>query len=118
MNYKYLICILLSLALLPSCSLAPKREIIPPVCKSQYEYVPPRVGVVSLTNHAALNLTDAKTASEGITWDQGVTEEQRKSAIEKQQNMLGEKLVGSIDDAVINELVNTGGAEVYTRNEL
>ncbi|MFB3926065.1 MAG: CsgG/HfaB family protein [Syntrophales bacterium] len=116
----------------------PDKEKIPRVCKSAYERVFPKVAVVNFTNNTTFDFANMVQASiqgqrqrtavggaavaaapgaAGIVW--GSREHTRFQAdsqrIERQVNA---KLSESVEDGVTNEIVNMGGAKVFTRTEM
>jgi hypothetical protein len=115
----------------------PKIQI-PNVCKSKYEGSKPLVAVVNFTNHTTFDFahvvqsqvqgSSQKTAgggaavagapgAAGVVW--GAKERSSFQAnaqtISRQTNA---KLSESIEDGVMDELVNMGGAKVFTRKEM
>jgi curli biogenesis system outer membrane secretion channel CsgG len=114
------------------------KETIPPVCKSAYELAIPKVAVVNFTNNttfeyakmvqASVQGSSQRTAvggaavavvpgAAGIVWGQ---KEQAQFQADSQriEREVNAKLSESVEDGVINELVNMGGSEVFTRNEM
>lgn len=114
------------------------KENIPPVCRAAYESVIPKVAVANFTNNTTFeyarvvqeNVSGAsqRTAvggaavgvvpgAAGIVW--GTKErtqfERESQRIERDFNA---KLAESVEDGVTDEIVNMGGAKVYTRSEL
>jgi len=116
----------------------PDKEKIPRICKSAYESVIPRVGVVNFTNNTTFdyaNMVQQSVQGSGqrttagaaagvgtrhagaVVWGQKEWGRfQRDSQrIERQINA---RLTESVEDGVINELTTMGGARVFTRSEM
>ncbi|MDI6776789.1 MAG: CsgG/HfaB family protein [Syntrophales bacterium] len=114
------------------------KESIPPVCKSAYESAKIKVAVVNFTNnstfdYASVVQTNIQGAGErttvggaavgvipgaaGIVWGE---KEKTKFQQEAQttQRQINAKLSESVEDGVMDELVNMGGATVYTRKDM
>ncbi|MCX7793533.1 MAG: CsgG/HfaB family protein [Thermodesulfovibrionales bacterium] len=114
------------------------KENIPPVCRSAYESVTPKVAVANFTNNTTFEYArvvqeNVRGASQrtavggaaagvapgaaGIVW--GVKEraqfERESQRIEREFNA---KLSESVEDGITDEIVNMGGAKVYTRSEM
>jgi len=114
------------------------KENIPPVCRIAYESVTPKVAVTNFSNNTTFEYArvvqeNVRGASQrtavggaavgvvpgaaGIVW--GTKEktqfERESQRIEREFNA---KLSESVEDGVTDELVNMGGAKVYTRNEM
>jgi len=116
----------------------PDKERVPRVCKSAYEHAFPKVAVVNFTNNTTFDFAHSVQANvqgqrqrtaaggaavgvapgaAGVVWgSREKTRFQRDSQrIERQINA---KLNESVEDGVTNELVNMGGAKVFTRSEM
>nr|HPL64843.1 CsgG/HfaB family protein [Syntrophales bacterium] len=116
----------------------PDKERIPRVCKSAYEHVFPKVAVVNFTNNTTFDFARSVQASvqgqrdrtavggaavgvapgaAGVVWGtRDRTKFQRDSQfIERQINA---QLCESVEEGVTNEIVNMGGAKVFTRSEM
>ncbi len=113
-------------------------ETIPPVCKPAYEAAIPRVAVVNFTNNTTFeyakvvqqNITGAgqrttvggaavgvAPGAAGIVWGQKEQTQFQMDA-QKIEREFNAKLSESVEDSVTNEIVNMGGAKIFTRNEL
>jgi curli biogenesis system outer membrane secretion channel CsgG len=115
----------------------PKQDV-PKICRSAYESVFPKVAVVNFTNNSTFDYANVvqsqvKGSSQrtavggaavgvapggaGIVW--GAKEQrqfQRDSATTERQ--VNAKLSESVEDGVMDQLVNMGGAKVFTRKEM
>lgn len=114
------------------------KENIPPVCRAAYESVTPRVAVTNFSNNTTFEYArvvqeNVKGSSQrtamggaavgvvpgaaGIVW--GTKErsqfERESQRIEREFNA---KLSESVEEGVTDEIVNMGGAKVFTRSEL
>ncbi|MEW6215754.1 MAG: CsgG/HfaB family protein [Nitrospirota bacterium] len=115
-----------------------EMERIPDICKLAYERAIPGVAVVNFTNNttfdyakmvqASVRGTGERTAVggaavgvgpgvAGVVWGEKERAQFQADSqrIEREVNV---KLGESVEDGVINELVNMGGAKVYTRSEM
>jgi curli biogenesis system outer membrane secretion channel CsgG len=114
------------------------REVVPKVCRASYESVFPKVAVVNFTNNSTFDYANVvqshvqgsgqRTAvggaavgvvpgAAGVVW--GTKEKhqfQRDSEVTQRQ--VNAKLSESVEDGVMDNLVNMGGAKVYTRKEM
>ncbi|MBM4272447.1 MAG: hypothetical protein FJ139_09895 [Deltaproteobacteria bacterium] len=114
------------------------KEVVPKVCRSAYESVFPKVAVVNFTNNSTFDYANVVQANvqgsgertavggaavgvvpgaAGIVWG---TKEKTKFQQDSQtiQRQVNAKLSESVEDGVMNELVNMGGAKVFTRKEM
>jgi len=114
------------------------KESIPSVCKSAYESAKIKVAVVNFTNnttfdYASVVQTNIQGAGErtaaggaavgvvpgaaGVVWGE---KEKRKFQQEAKttQRQINAKLSESVEDGVMDELFNMGGATVYTRKDM
>jgi len=114
------------------------KETIPPVCRSSYELAIPKVAVVNFTNNTTFEYAKMVQASvqgasqrtavggaavgvgpgvAGIVWG---SKEQAQFQADSQriEREVNAKLSESVEDGVMNEIVNMGGAKVFTRNEM
>lgn len=114
------------------------RESPPKVCKAAYESALPKVAVVNFTNNSTFDYANVvqshvqgsgqRTAvggaavgvapgGAGVVWG---AKEQRKFQRDSEttQRQINAKLSESVEDGVMNQLVNMGGAKVYTRKEM
>ena len=114
------------------------KEVVPKVCKYAYESVFPKVAVVNFTNNSTFDFANVvqshvqgsgeRTAvggaavgvvpgAAGVVW--GAKERSRfQRDAESIQRQVNAKLTESVEDVVMNELVNMGGAKVFTRKEM
>jgi len=114
------------------------KENIPLICKSAYEQAIPRVAVVNFTNNttfdyakmvqASVQGTSQRTAVggvgvgvgpgvAGIVW--GSKEQaQFQADAQRIEREVNAKLSESVEDGVVSELVNMGGAKIFTRSEM
>ena len=114
------------------------KESIPSVCKSAYESAKIKVAVVNFTNnttfdYASVVQTNIQGSGErtaaggaavgvvpgaaGVVWGE---KEKRKFQQEAKttQRQINAKLSESVEDGVMDELFNMGGATVYTRKDM
>jgi curli biogenesis system outer membrane secretion channel CsgG len=114
------------------------KENIPPVCRTAYESVTPKVAVTNFSNNTTFEYarvvqenvrgSSQRTAvggaavgvvpgAAGVVWG---TKEKAQFERESQrtEREFNAKLSESVEDGVTDELVNMGGAKVYTRNEM
>lgn len=110
----------------------------PKVCRASYESVIPKVAVVNFTNnttfdYASVVQANVKGASQrsaaggaavgvapggaGVVW---AAKEQRQFQRDSEttQRQITAKLSESVEDGVMDTIVNIGGAKVYTRKEM
>jgi curli biogenesis system outer membrane secretion channel CsgG len=114
------------------------REIVPAVCRSAYESAIPKVAVVNFTNNTTFDYirvvqsqvqgsgqrTTAGSAAvgvapggAGVVW--GAKERSQFQAdSQTTERQINAKLSESVEDGVTDNLVNMGGAQVFTRNEM
>ncbi len=114
------------------------KETIPPCCKSSYESAKIKVAVVNFTNNTTFDYanvvqTNVQGAGErtavggaavgvvpgaaGVVW--GAKEKTKfQQDAQTTQRQINAKLSESVEDGVTDELVNMGGATVYTRKEM
>lgn len=115
-----------------------EMERISDVCKKEYERAIPGVAVVNFTNNTTFDYTKMVQASiqgsgertkvggaaggigagvAGVVWGEkeGAKFQADCQRIEREVNA---KLGESVEDGVIDELVNIGGAKVFTRTEM
>lgn len=114
------------------------KETIPPVCKSSYESANIKVAVVNFTNNTTFDYanvvqtnvqgTGERTAvggaavgvvpgAAGVVWGEKEKTKFQQDA-QTTQRQINAKLSESMEDGVTDELVNMGGATVYTRKEM
>ncbi len=114
------------------------RESVPKVCKSAYEGNLAKVAVVNFTNNSTFDYANVvqthvqgssqRTAvggaavgvvpgAAGVVWG---TKEKRQFQRDSEvtQRQVNAKLSESVEDGVMDELVNMGGAKVFTRKEM
>jgi len=114
------------------------RETVPKVCRASYESVFPRVAVVNFTNNTTFDYanvvqanvsgTGQRTAvggaavgvvpgAAGVVWGtKEKTQFQRDS--QRTERQINAKLSDSVEDGVMDEMVNMGGAKIFTRKEM
>ena len=110
----------------------------PKVCKSSYESVLPKVAVTSFANNSTFDYANvvqsnvegssqrsaaggaaagATSGGVGVVW--GAKEQRQfEQQSETTQRQINAKLSESVEDIVMDTLVNIGGAKVYTRKEM
>lgn len=114
------------------------KEVVPKVCRYTYESVFPKVAVVNFTNNSSFDFANVvqshiqgsgeRTAvggaavgvapgAAGVVWGQKEWSKFQRDA-ETIQRQVNAKLSESVEDGVMNELVNMGGSKVFTRKEL
>ncbi|MCG6533199.1 MAG: CsgG/HfaB family protein [Syntrophales bacterium LBB04] len=114
------------------------RESVPKVCKSAYEGNLAKVAVVNFTNNSTFDYANVvqshvqgasqRTAvggaavgvvpgAAGVVWG---TKEKRQFQRDSEvtQRQVNAKLSESVEDGFMDELVNMGGAKVFTRKEM
>ena len=114
------------------------REAVPKVCRASYESVFPRVAVVNFTNNTTFDYANVVQANvsgtgqrtavggaavgvvpgvAGVVWG---TKEKRQFQRDSQrtERQINAKLSESVEDGVMDEMVNMGGAKVFTRKEM
>jgi len=114
------------------------KESPPKVCKSAYESIFPKVAVVNFTNNSTFDYANVVQAhvqgssqrtavggaavgvvpgAAGVVWG---TKEKRQFQRDSEvtQRQVNAKLSESVEDGVMDELVNMGGAKVFTRKEM
>ena len=114
------------------------KESIPQICRAAYESAAVRVAVVNFTNNTTFDFAKSVTANvqgssqrsavggaavgvgpgvAGVVWGakEQASFQQNAQVIERQINA---KLAESIEDGVTDEIVNMGGATVFTRKEI
>lgn len=114
------------------------KIVIPPICKPKYDAPLPLVAVVNFTNNTTFDFANVvqsqvqgasqRTAAggaavgvapgaAGVIWG---AKEQRQFQAQSQTitRQVNAKLTESIEDGVMDEIVNMGGAKVYTRKEM
>lgn len=114
------------------------KESIPAVCKSSYESANISVAVVNFTNNTTFEfakvvqsnvsgssnrtrvggaVAGATPAGVGVVWGQAEKANfQRDSQTTERQ--INAKLSESVEDGVMDELVNMGGAKIFTRKDM
>lgn len=115
-----------------------ESEKIPAICKAVYEATIPRVAVVNFTNNTTFDYAKMVQANvqgsgertrvggagvavgpgvAGVVWGE---KEKTKFQAESQriERDINAKLAESVEDGVVDEMVNMGGAKVYTRSEM
>jgi len=114
------------------------REVIPNACRSAYESSFPKIAVVNFSNNTPfenMNVIQSHLAGSGqrisrggaavgitpggpgAVW--GTRERSRfQQNAEETQRQVSAKLTESIEDGVMDDLVNMGGMKVFTRNEM
>lgn len=114
------------------------KENIPPVCRPAYESVTPKVAVTNFTNNTTFEYArvvqeNIRGASErtavggaavgvvpgaaGIVWGAKERAEFERES-QRTEREFNAKLAESVEDGVTDEIINMGGAKVYTRSEL
>jgi curli biogenesis system outer membrane secretion channel CsgG len=114
------------------------KESPPKVCKSAYEAIFPKVAVVNFTNNSTFDYANVvqshvqgsgqRTAvggaavgvvpgAAGVVWGSKENRQFQRDS-ETTQRQVNAKLSESVEDGVMNELVNMGGAKVFTRKEM
>jgi len=106
--------------------ISPKRVVVPEVCKNEYKVVNPKVAVVNFTNNSTFgiaNINKSNSSSQsgfaiGATpnFIGAVAGSNTKSYSEKRK--VDAKLSQSIVPVVENLILNLGGAEIFTRNDM
>jgi len=114
------------------------KESIPQICRAAYESAAVRVAVGNFTNNTTFDFAKSVTANvqgssqrsavggaavgvgpgvAGVVWGakEQASFQQNAQVIERQINA---KLAESIEDGVTDEIVNMGGATVFTRKEI
>jgi curli biogenesis system outer membrane secretion channel CsgG len=114
------------------------KESPPKVCKSAYDAMLPKVAVVNFTNNSTFDYANVvqshvqgasqRTAvggaavgvvpgAAGVVWG---TKEKRQFQKDSEvtQRQINAKLPESVEDGVMDDLVNMGGAKVFTRKEM
>ncbi len=114
------------------------REVVPKVCRAKYEAVFPRVAVVNFTNNSTFDYANVVQANvtgsgqrtavggaavgvvpgaAGVVWGtKEKTQFQRDS--QRTERQINAKLADSVEDGVMDELINMGGAKIFTRKEM
>jgi len=99
-----------------------KKSYIPKVCKNEYEFITPKIAVVNFTNNAIYGVKQNKKEKrynlEGnlITSIISIfTKKSQKTINEKKE--IDQKLSKSIIPIVESVLLETGGVEIYTRDD-
>ena len=114
------------------------KESPPKVCKSAYEAISPKVAVVNFTNNSTFDYANVvqshvqgsgqRTAvggaavgvvpgAAGVVWGSKEKHQFQRDS-ETTQRQVNAKLSESVEDGVMNEIVNMGGAKVFTRKEM
>ena len=114
------------------------KEVVPKVCRASYESVFPRVAVVNFTNNSTFDYANVvqsnvqgsgqRTAvggaavgvvpgGAGVVWGSKEQSSFQRNA-EVTQRQVNAKLSESVEDGVMDQLVNMGGAKVFTRKEM
>lgn len=114
------------------------KESPPKACKSAYDAMLPKVAVVNFTNNSTFDYANVVQAhvqgasqrtavggaavgvvpgAAGVVWG---TKEKRQFQRDSEvtQRQINAKLPESVEDGVMDELVNMGGAKVFTRKEM
>ncbi len=114
------------------------KESPPKVCKSAYDAMLPKVAVVNFTNNSTFDYANVVQAhvqgasqrtavggaavgvvpgAAGVVWG---TKEKRQFQRDSEvtQRQINAKLSESVEDGFTDELVNMGGAKVFTRKEM
>jgi len=114
------------------------KESPPKVCKAAYESIFPKVAVVNFTNNSTFDYANVVQAhvqgasqrqavggaaigvvpgAAGVVWG---TKEKRQFQRDSEvtQRQVNAKLSESVEDGVMDEMVNMGGAKVFTRKEM
>lgn len=115
-----------------------QKEPIPNVCKTMYESVVPKVAVANFANNTTFdyatvvqqNVTGSgqRTAvggaavgvapgAAGVVWGSREKSQFQRDSQTTSRN-INAKLSESVEDGVMNELVNLGGVKVFTRTDL
>ena len=114
------------------------KETIPAVCKSSYTTGEISVAIVNFTNNTTFEFAKvvqsnvsgssnrtavggaavgATPAGAGIVWGQAEKANFQRDA-QTTERQINAKLSESVEDGVMDELVNMGGAKVFTRKDL
>lgn len=114
------------------------KENIPPVCRAAYESVTPKVAVTNFTNNTTFEYarvvqenvrgSSQRTAvggaavgvvpgAAGVVWGSKEKAEFEKES-QRTEREFNAKLAESVEDGITDEIVNMGGAKVYTRSEM
>ncbi|MDI6890619.1 MAG: CsgG/HfaB family protein [Thermodesulfovibrionales bacterium] len=120
----------------PTAYIAEAQDVekIPDVCKAAYESGLSAVAVANFTNNTTFDYArivqesigsagqrkgtgGAVAVGGGIVWGER-EKAQFEAESQKIQREVNAKLSESVEDGIINELVNMGGARVYTRSEI
>lgn len=115
-----------------------EKEGIPQVCKKMYETAIPRVAVVNFQNNTTFDYAQMVQSSVQSAGQQtsrgGVGAAERRGAVglawsaeqkarfeanaQQISRDVNAKLSESIEDGVVNEIVNLGGAQIFSRSEM
>lgn len=114
------------------------KENIPPVCRAAYESVTPKVAVTNFSNNTTFEYARVvqesargsaqRTAvggaavgvvpgAAGVVWGTKEKAEFEKES-QRTEREFNAKLAESVEDGITDEIVNMGGAKVYTRSEM
>ncbi|MGZ3596664.1 MAG: CsgG/HfaB family protein [Syntrophales bacterium] len=114
------------------------KESPPKICKSAYDAMLPTVAVVNFTNNSTFDYANVvqshvqgasqRTAvggaavgvvpgAAGVVWGTKQRQQFQRDS-ETTQRQINAKLSESVEDGVMNEIVNMGGAKVFTRKEM
>lgn len=115
-----------------------EKALIPTVCKRSYDSAIPKIAIAQISNNSTFDYAKSVQASVagsserttvgaagavavpgavGVAWGEN---EKRKFQRESQrtEREIQAKLCESVEDGVVNELVNMGGCKVFSRGEM
>ncbi len=111
-----------------------EREQVPDICKAIYDNPLPRVAVLNFTNNTTFDYANVvqsniqaraqRQTAGGVAVGSGVavwgaqTQAQFQAEGQRIERQVNAKLAESVEEGVINELVNIKGAKVFTRTDL
>lgn len=111
---------------------------IPAICKKSYEMAVPKVAVAQITNNSTFDYAKVVQASVagksestrvgaagvvavpgavGVGWGEKEKRNFQRDS-QRTEREVNAKLSESVEDGVVNEMVNMGGCKVFTRSEL
>ena len=114
------------------------KESPPKICKPAYDAMLPKVAVVNFTNNSTFDYATVVQAhvqgasqqtatggaavgvvpgAAGVVWSTKQRQQFQQDS-ETTQRQINAKLSESVEDGVTNEIVNMGGAKVFTRKEM
>lgn len=111
-----------------------EREQVPEICKAIYDNPLPRIAVLNFTNNTTFDYANIvqsniqaraqRQTAGGVAVGSGVavwgsqTQAQFQAEGQRIERQVNAKLAESVEEGVINELVNIKGAKVFTRTDL